>query len=66
MARQLVTSPMTSRKSMTSYSWRYNVQSLCNQKLWPRSTSAWTLYTAHNIVQCSVKNQFIRLRTLGE
>jgi len=41
MARQLVTSSMTSRDSVTSYSWRHNLQSRRIRKL--GHGSVWTI-----------------------
>jgi len=38
MARRLVTLSMMSRDSMTSYSWRHNLQSRRIRKLGPGST----------------------------
>jgi len=51
VARRLLTSSMTSRDFMTSYSWCHNLQSRCIFKLRPGSTiSAWTCTQSYNIV----------------
>jgi len=64
-ARRLVMSSMTSRDSMMSYLWRHNIQSRRIRKLGPASTIR-VDFLRSIIVEYCVKNQLIRVRTLGE
>jgi len=51
-ARRLVTSSMTSRDSMTSYSWRHKLQSRRIRKLGPATISVDHLSTHYRIEHC--------------